>query len=49
MGLSGTCLFASEQHYLKSYKQIAMTFYGGIQGGTRKNGLYFGGDLGLLK
>ena len=40
------CLSVSEQHYSKSYQQIAMTFYGEVWGGTRKNWLNYGSDLG---
>ena len=38
------CLSMYEQHYSKSYKQIAMKFYGGVW-----NSLNCGGDLGPLR
>ena len=31
------CLFFCEQRYSKSYKRIAMEFYGGVQDGTVRN------------
>ena len=34
-GLS-VCLYVSEQDYSKSYKRIAMKFYGKVRGVTRK-------------
>ena len=43
------CLSISKHHYSKSYKQIAMKFYGGVQGDTMENWLNSGGDLGLLR
>ena len=42
-------LFVCGQHYSKSYEWIGMTFCGGVLGGTMKNGLNFGGDLGILR
>ena len=31
------CLSICKQDYSKSYKRIAIKFYGGVQGGTMKN------------
>ena len=36
------------QHYLKSYEWIGIKSYGGVLDSTMKNGLNFGGNLGLL-
>ena len=41
------CFFVCGQHYSKSYEWILMKFYGEILGGTMKNWLNFGSDLGL--
>ena len=38
------CLFVCYEHYLKSYEQIAMKFYGGVWGGKGNKWLNFGGD-----
>ena len=43
------CLSVCKQHYSKSYKRIAVKFYGGIWGGTMKKQLNFCGDQGLLR
>ena len=43
------CLSVCGQHYSKSYERIGMKFYGGVLGSTMKNGLNFGGDLGILR
>ena len=43
------CLSVCGQHYSKSYERIGMKFYGGVLGSTKKNGLNFGGDLGILR
>ena len=48
VGLS-VCLFVCRQHYSKSYELIAMKFYGKVLDSTMKNGLNFGGDLGILR
>ena len=42
-------LFVCMQYYSGSYKQIAIKFNGTVLDGNRKNSLYFGGDLSLLK
>ena len=34
---------------LKNYEQIAMKYYGGIQGGKMNEWLNLDGDLGLLR
>ena len=43
------CLFVGGQHYSKSSERIGMKFYGGVMSSTMKNGLNFGGDLGILR
>ena len=43
------CLSVSGQYYSKRCEWIAMKFYRGVWGGTMKNWLYFGGDMGLLR
>ena len=48
VGLS-VCLFVCGQHYSKSYERIVMKFYGEVLDSTMKNGLSFGGDLGILR
>ena len=42
------CLFCG-QHYSKNYEWIGMKFYKWVLGGTMKNWLNFGGDLGILR
>ena len=43
------CLSICKQVTQKSYKRIAMKFYGGVWGGAMKNRLNYGADLGLLR
>ena len=38
-GSVGLGKYVSEQHYSTSYEWITMKFYGGVRGGTMKNGL----------
>ena len=43
------CLSVCGQYYSKSYERIGVKFYGGVLGGTMKNGLHFDGDLSILR
>ena len=44
---SVVCLFVS--NITQSFEWLAMKFYGGVRGSTRKNWLNFGGNAGLLR
>ena len=43
------CLFVCGQHYSKSFERIGMKFHGRVLSSTRRNCLYFGGDLGIVR